>query len=494
MCALPDLDGVVDAAFGRAMRLGASHADVRVQRVRTMTQQVRDGRVEGSHESTDTGLGVRVVHDGTWGFAAGVGLTPDDAARLAELACEVARAARPLRGAPVELAAEPVTGPVRWVSPYEIDPFTLDAAERAAPLQAWCERLRDAGVDHADAFLFVWRENKLYADTAGRHITQQRMWLHPMVTAVRVHRTSGAFETMRTLGPPTARGWEYLTGTGWDWAGELDRMPDLLAEKMAAPPVRPGRYDLVIDPTNLWLTIHETVGHATELDRVLGHEAAFAGTSFAGIGDLGSLRYGSPAMTVVADRTTPYALATVGYDDEGVAAQSWHLIRDGVLVGYQVDRQNAGVVGLARSSGCAFADSFARVPLQRMPNVSLVPAPGGPSTEELIAGVRDGVYVVGDRSWSIDMQRQNFQFTGQRFYRIRNGRLAGQLRDVAYQGSTVEFWRALEAVGGPQTYLLSGASRCGKAQPLQISAAGHGCPSALFRGIDVLNTANGVPG
>jgi TldD protein len=294
---------------------------------------------------------------------------------------------------------------------------------------------------------------------------------------------------MRTLGPPVARGWEYLGGEGWDWDAELSALPGLLAAKAAAPAVRPGMYDLVIDPTNLWLTIHETVGHATELDRALGHEVAFAGTSFATPDRLGRLRYGSPAMNVRADRTTEHGLATVGYDDEGVAAQRWDLVRDGVLVGFQTDRQTAGLVGLDRSNGCAYADSFEHAPLARMPNVSLVPAPDGPTTEQLVADVADGVYVVGDNSWSIDMQRLNFQFTGQRFYRIRNGRLAGQLRDLAYQGSTTEFWGSLSAVGGPDTYLLAGASACGKAQPLQISAASHGCPAALFRGVRVINTA-----
>ena len=218
---------------------------------------------------------------------------------------------------------------------------------------------------------------------------------------------------------------------------------------MAAPSVDAGTYDLVIDPSNLWLTIHESVGHATELDRALGYEAAYAGTSFATFDKLGTLRYGSPVMHVTGDRTTPHGLATVGYDDEGVAAQSFDIVRDGVLVGYQLDRRMAAENGLGRSNGCAFADSPLHVPIQRMANVSLAPAPGaGPSTEELISGVERGIYVVGDKSWSIDMQRYNFQFTGQRFYRIDGGRLAGQLRDVAYQATTTEFWGSLEAVGG----------------------------------------------
>jgi TldD protein len=294
---------------------------------------------------------------------------------------------------------------------------------------------------------------------------------------------------MRTLAPPAGRGYEYLTGAGWDFGAELARLPGLLAEKAAAPSVQAGRYDLVIEPSNLWLVIHESIGHATELDRALGYEAAYAGTSFATPDKLGSLQYGSPVMHVTGDRTAEHGLATVGYDDEGVAAQSWDLIAGGVLAGYQLDRRIARRSGFARSNGCAFADSPGHMPLQRMANVSLAPAEGGPSVDELIAGVEHGIYIAGDKSWSIDMQRYNFQFTGQRFYKIESGRLAGQLRDVAYQAVTTDFWNSMEAVGGPQTYVLGGAMNCGKGQPSQVAPVSHGCPAVLLRGIRILNTA-----
>jgi TldD protein len=193
-------------------------------------------------------------------------------------------------------------------------------------------------------------------------------------------------------------------------------------------------------------------------------------------------------MQVSGDRTVEHGLATIGYDDEGVAAQRFDLVRDGILVGFQLNRQMAADAGLPRSNGCAFADSPGHLPLQRMPNVSLQPAPDGPSTEELIAGVSRGIYIRGDRSWSIDSQRFNFQFTGQQFHRIEDGRLTGQLRDVAYQATTTEFWGSMEAIGGPQTYLLGGAINCGKGQPGQTAPVSHGCPAALFRAVNVLNT------
>ncbi|MEV6009070.1 TldD/PmbA family protein [Streptomyces sp. NPDC051976] len=491
--ALP-LRALADAALARARALGADHADFRLERVRSAVWRLRDAQSAGSSDSTDLGYAVRVVHGGAWGFASGVDLTMDAAAKVASQAVAMAKLSAKVIAAAgsdehVELAPEPVHADRTWVSSYETDPFDVPDAEKTALLAEWSNRLLAAqGVSHADASLMAVRENKFYADSAGTTTTQQRVRLHPQITAVAVDPDTGGFDSMRTLAPPVGRGWEYLTGTGWDWDAELAEIPSLLAEKMRAPSVEAGAYDLVVDPSNLWLTIHESIGHATELDRALGYEAAYAGTSFATFDQLGTLAYGSPLMNVTGDRTVEHGLATIGYDDEGVAGQSWDLIKDGTLVGYQLDRRIARLTGFERSNGCAYADSPGHVPVQRMANVSLQPAPGGPSTEELIGGVERGIYVVGDRSWSIDMQRYNFQFTGQRFFRIENGRLAGQLKDVAYQATTTDFWGSMTAVGGPQTFVLGGAFNCGKAQPAQVAAVSHGCPSALFRDVSILNT------
>ena len=312
----------------------------------------------------------------------------------------------------IELAPEPGYGDVSWVSAYDVDPFAVSPKEKTDLLAAWSAGLlAHPAVTHADVELYQVKECKFYTDGATT-ATQQRVRLHPQVTATAV--TEAGFDDMRTLAPPAGRGWEYLTGTGWNFQAELAELPELLAEKLKAPSVEAGRYDLVIDPSNLWLTIHESIGHATELDRALGYEAAYAGTSFATLDKLGTLQYGSRVMHVTGDRVQQHGLATVGYDDEGVAGQSWDLIAGGVLVGYQLDRRMAQLKGFGRSNGCAFADSPGHMPLQRMANVSLQPAENGPSADELIAGVEDGVYILGDKSWSIDMQRYNFQFTGQR--------------------------------------------------------------------------------
>jgi TldD protein len=486
--ALP-LSALTDAALTRALDLGCEHADLRVERIRTQSISLRDARLESLTDGEDLGLAVRVVHEGTWGFAAGVVLTAAEAVRLAEEAVAVAQVSAAVNSDRVELAPEPVYPDAVWVSDYDVDPFEVPDADKTGLLTELSEQLLAAdGVEHVQAVCQAVKEQKYYANTAGTRTRQQRVRIHPDLTALSVDRSTGAFESMRTVAPPAGRGWEYLTGTGWDWRAEIAEIPSLLREKTKAPSVESGRYDLVVDPSNLWLTIHESIGHATELDRALGYEAAYAGTSFATVDKLGTLQYGSPVMHVTGDRTAPHGLSTVGWDDEGVAAQQWDIIRDGLLVGYQVDRNTARLGGMARSNGCAFADSPQHTPVQRMANVSLQPAADGPSTEEVIAGVERGIYVVGDKSWSIDMQRYNFQFTGQRFYRIQGGKLAGQLRDVAYQATTTDFWGSMRVVGGPQTYSLGGAFNCGKAQPGQVAPVSHGCPVALFENVNILNT------
>ncbi|MGB3827668.1 MAG: TldD/PmbA family protein [Ornithinimicrobium sp.] len=487
--ALP-LQTLADAALTRAQSLGATHADLRVVRTTSLNRVLRDGKVESSSDASELGLSVRVIHRGSWGFAAGIALTPAEAERLAEQAVAMAKVAQPLVPVGVELAAEPVHAQQTWVSAYEINPFEVPEAQRLARLTDLSRRLIDAdGVHHATVSLLAVQENTFYADTNGTSTTQQRVRVEPMVEAV--HVGDQGFFSMKSVAPPAGRGWEYLTGTGWDFDAEVERLPGWLLDHAQAPSVQAGRYDLVIEPTNLWLTIHESVAHGTELDRALGYEAAYAGTSFATFDRLGSLRYGSDLMNVTGDRLTEHGLSTVGFDDEGVAAQRFDIISGGTLVGYQLNRQMAAEKGFERSNGCAYADSAGHIPLQRMPNVSLAPDPQGPDVAGLIAGVERGLYVVGDNSWSIDMQRYNFQFTAQRFFAIENGELAGQVKDAAYQATTTDFWGSMDAVGGPSTHLLAGTFSCGKGQPGQGAPVSHGSPAARFRDVNVLNTSNG---
>ena len=480
-----------DAVLQEAQRLGCSTTEFRAERIRSQHVRLRDGVLEGAADDTELGLGVRVVVDGSMGFAATVATGPAQAAELVTRAVAAARTVAGAGGGRIELAEEPPHGSVSWTSSFSVDPVDVPLADKVALLADWSGRLLAADpVDHVTAQVLAVTEDTYYADLAGTEATQRRVRVHPVVEALALDADNG-FETMRTVAPPAGRGWEYLGGDGWDWDAELASIPGLLGDKLRAPSVEAGQYDLVVDPTNLWLTIHESIGHATELDRALGYEAAYAGTSFATFDQLGVLQYGSPVMHVTGDRTTPHGLATVGIDQEGVPGQSFDLIRDGILSGYQLDRSIAAVSGLGASNGCAFADSPLHIPIQRMANVSLQPAgDDGPTTDDLIGGVEHGLYIVGDKSWSIDMQRYNFQFTGQRFFRIEHGRLAGQVRDVAYQATTTEFWGAMEAVGGRATYLLGGAFNCGKGQPGQVAPVSHGCPSVVVRGVRILNTRN----
>ena len=484
--ALP-LAPVSDAAISTGTSAGASHVDVRIERTRTGLLSLRDAKPETQTDETNFGIGVRVIVNGAWGFASSPDVSVDSAKKLALTAVAMAKTSKPLSTEEVALVPEPVYAQQQWVSSYEIDPFSVSDSEKKDRLATLSSKLLASGsVNHTNATTMYVKEQKHYADSHGTSTTQQRVRIQTQIDAISIG--DHGFESMRTLAQPAGYGWEWMRNDVWNWDQEIDQLPTLLAEKVKSPSVEPGRYDLLIHPSNLWLTIHESIGHATELDRAIGYEANYAGTSFATPDKLGTLKYGSSLMNVTGDRVTEHGLSTVGWDDEGVAAQRWDIVKDGTLVGYQLDRRIAARVGRDRSNGCAFADSPAHVPIQRMPNVSLQPNPNGPSLNDLISSVEDGIYILGDKSWSIDMQRYNFQFTGQQFHRIKNGKIVGQLKDVAYQATTTDFWGSMKAVGGPSTYVLGGAFNCGKAQPGQVAAVTHGCPAAVFDKVNILNT------
>jgi TldD protein len=475
------------AALETASRSGATVAQFRLAKHDSRGVSLRDGTVENIGSESNVALSVRVLHSGAWGFAATTEISIDAAIDAAMRAIQIAKLSSKVRSDDVVLAAEPVHGRQSWTLPIEVDAFEKTESEIIDFLQGWNSKVSPSSiVRHIESNIAMGRDQTFYSDLVGNEISQQRDRISASLTAI--HVSDSGFEDMRTCAPPAGRGWEYLTGTGWDWESEISRIPEYLDEKFKSPSVKPGAWDLVIDPTNLWLTIHESIGHATELDRALGYEANYAGTSFATIDKLGSFKYGSPIMNVVGDRTAEHGLSTVGFDDEGVAAQKWDLIKDGVLVGYQTDRSIASKINLERSNGCAFADSALHSPIQRMPNVSLQPGVEDLTTQDLISNVESGIYIVGDKSWSIDMQRFNFQFTGQRFHEIKNGEIVGQLKDVAYQSRTPDFWASMRELGGAKTYLLGGALNCGKGQPGQVAPVSHGCPSATFTQVNVLNT------
>ncbi len=476
---------VVAAALDAAKRLGASYADVRVHRRREEDVWVRDAHVDGLRDAERFGVGLRVLVDGRWGFASCPGVTVKDARRLADVACALARANAAVPGDPVTLAPNPVHVDV-WQTPLLKDPFKLPVADKAELLLAVAERLRAVkGVTFCRARVSSRLEWKLFANTDGALLEQSQVRLGPGYSATAVHPTSGEFASREWDGAARQAGWELLEEARF--LEDATRVGEEAVEKLHAASVTPGVKALVLDPTNLWLTIHESVGHPTELDRALGYEANFAGTSFATPDTLGS-QYASPLVTLYADKTTPGALATCGYDDDGVRTQRWNLVERGTFVGYQTTREQAGWVGEAASRGCSYAQDHASVPFQRMPNVSLAPGAKELSTKDLIAATDDGVYVVGTGSWSIDHQRYNFQFTGQMFFEVKKGRVTRALKDVGYQSNTPSFWKSCDLLGGPSTWQLGSAFDDGKGEPMQSNPVSHGCPSARFGQVNVINT------
>jgi TldD protein len=478
---------LADMALDLAKRAGASYADVRIGRSQDQFIRARDRRLDENRLALLVGIGVRVLVDGSWGFAGSELLDEDEIKRVVALAAENAAASRLIQATPIMIEDIPAYHD-DWRMPMQVDPFTISAHDKAAKLLAINEAAVKAGANYCTSLFGFVREEKLFASSRGSRITQTRVRSSPYFEATAIDKQSGRFASRSTLAAPRGSGWEYIDG--YDFIAEAQLAAEQARAKVKAKSVVPGKYDLVIDPTNLWLTIHESIGHSTELDRALGWEANYAGTSFLTTDKLGKLRVGSPLVNIVGDRSQEGGLATVGYDDDGVRSigAEFPIIKNGVFENYQMALGQAALIGRQHSNGCAYAQGPTWFPIQRMPNVSLQPNPQATSLDDLFAGVEDGIYVVGNGSWSIDQQRYNFQFTGQLFYEIKNGKRGEMLRDVAYQGRTPDFWSALDGLGDKSTYFLGGTIFCGKGQPSQLAPVSHGAVPARFRGINVLNT------
>jgi TldD protein len=498
-----DKKALADAALEAARKRGATYADVRIGRYLNQFVITREDKVQNLVNTESYGVGVRVIADGTWGFAATSAVTKEGVARAAEQAVAIARANAKVQTEPVQLAPQKGYGEVSWRTPGARNAFEVPIKEKVDLLMAVNAAAMKEGAKFVNSQLFLVNEQKYFASTDGSWIDQDIHRIWPNFTVTAIDEKSGKFETRDAMSAPMGMGWEYMAtgGAVTNLVTPLyDRKYDMLAdaqaagrqvkEKLVAKSVQPGKYDLVLDPTHLWLTIHESVGHATELDRVLGYEANYAGTSFATLDkwQSKSFHYGSSKVHIFADKTQEGALGTVGYDDEGVQCKRWDLIKDGILVDYQKIRDQAHICGQKASDGCCYADSWNDVQFQRMPNVSLAAGDAKLTPEQLIGQVEKGIFIVGDGSYSIDQQRYNFQFGGQLFYEIKDGKIAGMLRDVAYQSNTQEFWNSLVASCDQHDYRLGGSFFDGKGQPGQISAVSHGCATSRFNGVNVINT------
>ena len=503
-----DKKALADIALNTAKMKGATYADIRIGRYLNQFIATRETRVQSVTNAESFGVGIRVIANGTWGFAATNNVTKEGIAKATEQAVAIAKANSKFQTEPVRLAPEKGHGEVSWKTPIKKNGFDIPVSEKVDLLLSVNAAAMAAGANYANSFLGLVNEQKYFASTDGSYIDQDVHRIWPNFSGTIVDKASGKFEQIDGLSAPMGMGYEYLDGaedqkfkgivntygSSYDMIENARQMSAAAKEKLNAKSVEPGKYTLVLDPSHLWLTIHESVGHPLELDRVLGYEANYAGTSFATLDKwkTKSFEYGSKQVNLFADKTQVNSLGYVGYDDEGVKTKKWDLVKDGVLVNYQAIRDQVHMIDQNESHGCCYADNWSSVQFQRMPNVSLAPGEEKLSVEEMIKDVEKGIYILGDGSYSIDQQRYNFQFGGQLYYEIKDGKIAGMLRDVAYQSNTQEFWNSCSKVCDKSDFRLGGSFFDGKGQPSQSSAVSHGSSTARFDGVNVINTARKI--
>lgn len=500
---------LADAALNAAKSKGATYTDVRIGRYLNQFVVTREDKVQNIVNTESYGVGVRVIANGCWGFAAVVDAKSEaDTAKAAEEAVAIAKANARLMKQPVQLAPQKGYGEVSWKAPIQRNAFEVPIQEKVDLLLGVNDAALKNGANYVNSVLFMVNEQKYFASSDGSYIDQDIHRIWPIFAVTTIDPKSGKFETRQALSSPVGMGYEYLqvnpkdkvTGITTRYNKGYDMLEDVISaakqtkEKLAAKSVEAGKYDLILDPSHLWLTIHESVGHPLELDRVLGYEANFAGTSFATLDKWQSknFNYGSKQVNLFADKTQVGSLGAVGWDDEGVQTKKWDLVKDGTLVNYQAIRDQVHIIGEKESQGCCYADSWGTVQFQRMANVSLAPGKEPLSVSEMIKDVKKGIYIIGDGSFSIDQQRYNFQFGGQLYYEVKEGQIVGMLKDVAYQSNTQEFWNSCVKVCDERDYRLGGSFFDGKGQPQQVSAVSHGSSTARFNGVNVINTARKI--
>ena len=497
----PPMDAATKELLMEALNVakmgGASYADARIARYRDNQIATREQQIINVVDQDSMGCGVRALVDGTWGFAATRTLTKAGVAAAAREATAIAKANRIARDKAVQLAPAPAQPNASWRTPHTVDPFTVPVEEKASLLlKANAEAMKVPGVRFVFSALFFRKQERNYANTDGSVIAQTVLQSWPLMQITAVAPDFSDFQNRGNVVAPAGRGYEYVTEC--DLPGHAGKWGEEAAQKLKAKPVEVGRYDLVLHPSHLWLTIHESIAHPTELDRAMGYEANYAGTSFVAPPDqfLGKFKYGPAFMNIRGDRSQAGALSTIGYDDDGVQPDDFLIVKDGVVNDYQTTREQASWLDWwykqqkrpTRSHGCSYADSWASVQFQRMPNVSLLPGERDVKWEDVIAATDRGIAIVGDGSFSIDQQRYNAQFGGQVFYEIRGGKITGMLKDVAYQMRTPDFWNAMDMIGGKSSYELGGSFFDGKGQPGQVNAVSHGSVPARFKQINVINT------
>ncbi len=500
---------MADVALNAARSRGATYTDVRIGRYLQQFVVTREKQVQNVVNTESYGMGIRVLANGCWGFAATDKMDNDSIAKAAAAAVAIAKENARIQSEPVQLAPQKGYGEVSWKAPIERNAFEVPIKEKVDLLLGVNDAALQGGANYVNSILFMVNEQKYFASTDGSYIDQDIHRIWPTFAVTRIDKKTGKFETRQALSAPRGMGYEYVSPRDSDkikgmpttlYRDRYDMIEDARSaaaqtdEKLKAKSVEAGKYDLILDPSNLWLTIHESVGHPSELDRVLGYEANFAGTSFLTLDKWksGKFNFGSKNVNILADKLQPGSLGAVGYDDEGVKCGKWDIIKDGILVNYQTIRDQAHIIGLDHSQGCCYADNWSSVQFQRMPNISLQPGKAALTPAEMIKNTEKGIYIIGDSSFSIDQQRYNFQFSGQLYYEVRNGKIVGMLNDVAYQSNTQEFWNSCVGVCDQSDYRLGGSFFDGKGQPEQVSAVSHGSSTARFNGVNIINTARKI--
>jgi TldD protein len=489
--------GLADVALDEAKKAGCTYADVRFTRSVNSSVNAsggadrnadggggfgggRGGRGGGRNSGARAGgrpgaagFGVRVIHSGLWGFASSPIVTEDEIRRIARIAAEIAKASAIAKKVDVKLAAVPAYVEY-WSSPMTKDPSSVSTDEKQALVQKVVDTAaNNKAVSSVNASVGINNEWKYFASTEGSYIEQETFEITPSFSVSA--KVGDVTKTRMFTGVPKTGGWE--TAAESEMLESAERIAAEAVEMTTAKPLGMGLKDLVLTPSHAMLTIHEIVAHATELDRVLGYEANYAGTSFVKLSDVGKLKYGSKLMNITADRTMRGGMATIGFDDDGVKTMEFPIVREGILVGLQTNRETAPLIGEKTSKACTSASSWRDYPFLRMPNVRLEAGPkGSPNVDELIADTKDGVLIDGRGSYSIDQQRYNGQFGGNCFWEIKNGKVTRMVSDVTYNAITTDFWANLDAIGGQETWKMFGTGGDAKGQPTQTNSISHGSP------------------
>ncbi len=501
---------MADVALNTAKSLGASYADARIGRYLNQYVFTREDKVQNVVNTESFGIGIRVIVNGTWGFASTNSVTEDGIKKATDQAVAIAKANSKIQKEEVKLAPVKSHGEVTWKTPIKKDFKDVPVSEKVDLLLSANAAALENGANYVNSGLFMVNEQKYFASTDGSYIDQDVHRIWPTFTVTAIDKGTGKFKSRQAMSAPMGMGYEYMDGLTSEklkgpeglnlYRKSYDIVEDAtLAAKQAkarltAKSVEAGKYDLVLEPNHLGLTIHESVGHPLELDRVLGYEANYAGTSFATLDKwkTKNFKYGSDIVNLVADKTQVGSLGAVGYDDEGVKTKEWDLVRNGILTNYQAIRDQVHMIDQNESHGCCYSQSWNDVQFQRMPNVSLEPGKDKYSIDDMIKDVEKGIYIAGRGSYSIDQQRYNFQFGGTVFYEIKNGKIVGMLDDVAYQSNTQEFWNSCAKICDKDDYRMFGSFFDGKGQPSQISAVSHGSSTTRFNGVNVINTGRKI--